>query len=118
MYIPEYQRRIFAAPSVRRDYCVVCGRPAQNDHHVIPNCRKATREHPESPTLSLCGMGNASGCHGEAHSHRLHFRAVPIEVEFGGEIVTRYEWQYLRTEYGVDELTAQGIADGWKAVST
>lgn len=117
MYIPEYQRCIFEAPSVRRDYCVVCGKPATNNHHVIPNCRHETRDHPESPTLSLCGMGNASGCHGMAHDHKLHFRACPIRIEtLGCEPRVSYLWEYLVTEEGMDELSAHEIEDGWKVI--
>ena len=37
------------------------------------------------PRLRLCGAGNTSGCHGDAHSKRLHFRY-------------RDGWEFLRTE--------------------
>ena len=115
-HVPDYQRDIYGAPSVKRPYCVVCGKLATNDHHVIPNARHATREHPESPTLSLCGMGNASGCHGDAHDHKLHFRVVPVEVtRFSGETCSRLEWEYMRTPEGMDELSAHDIEDGWRA---
>lgn len=94
---------IYAAPSVRRVWCVVCGRPAQNDHHVIPGARHATREHPESPTLSLCGLGNASGCHGAAHAHRLHFRFTD-------------RWEYMWTDEPLNELDASEIQEGWRCI--
>lgn len=117
-YTPDYQRNIFNAPSVRREWCVVCGRPAQNDHHVIPGHRHKTKNYPESPTLSLCGMGNASGCHGLAHSHKLHFRAVPVEILlFGGMRKTVLEWEYLITDEPVKEQDAQEL-DGWKVIRT
>ena len=118
MYIPEYQRDIYQAPSIRREWCVVCGKPATNNHHVIPNARHETKDHPESPTISLCGMGNASGCHGKAHDHKLHFRAVPVKLElYGGGVRIAYEWEYLETE-PMDELQAHEIEDGWKVIRT
>lgn len=98
---------IYAAPSVRRDWCVVCGRPATNMHHVIPNDRK------HSPALSLCGMGNASGCHGAAHAHRLHFRVVEVKL-WSGDTVKR--WEYLWTGEPVKEDAAHEIRDGWRCI--
>lgn len=88
---------IYAAPSVRRDWCVVCGKPATNMHHVIPNDRK------HSPALSLCGMGNASGCHGAAHAHRLHFRFTD-------------RWEYMWTDEPLNELDASEIQEGWRCI--
>lgn len=88
---------MYAAPSVRREWCVVCGRPATNMHHVIPNDRR------HSPALSLCGMGNASGCHGAAHAHRLHFRFTD-------------RWEYMWTDEPMNELDASEIRDGWRCI--
>lgn len=99
----SWRDEMYTAPSVRREWCVVCGRPAQNDHHVIPGARHATREHPESPTLSLCGMGNASGCHGAAHAHRLHFRFTD-------------RWEYMWTDEPLKEDAAHEIVKGWRCI--
>lgn len=66
----EYQRKLMAAPSLNGLLCCVCGRLAQNRHHVVPRSQGGS----DGPTVPLCGMGNASGCHGEAHAHRIHFR--------------------------------------------
>lgn len=66
-------------PSVRRPYCAVCGAAGMplNQHHVVR--RGAGRlvvggVEAEKPTVTLCGSGNASGCHRKAHDGRLHFR--------------------------------------------
>lgn len=63
------------------DYCVVCGHTATDRHHVVPRSQGGA----SGPRLSLCGFGNTSGCHGEAHERRLHFR-------------WRDGWEVLRTE--------------------
>lgn len=76
-------------------------------HHVIPNDRK------NSPALSLCGMGNASGCHGAAHAHRLHFRAVEVKL-WSGDTVKR--WEYLWTDEPMKEDAAHEIRDGWRCI--
>lgn len=61
------------APSVEWDgRCSVCGRPASNRHHVVQKGIGGTAREAEIPTVLLCGMGNASGCHGLAHQRRLH----------------------------------------------
>ena len=71
----ELQRQWLAGkPDLIRPWCVVCGHRATNHHHVIPKAMGGTRHESEIPLLSLCGMGNASGCHGLAHSGQLHFR--------------------------------------------
>ena len=72
----EYERELLGAPSHRSSRCLACGKVAQNDHHVIPKrmggrCKEILRL---IPTVSLCGLGNASGCHKLAHEGRLHFR--------------------------------------------
>ena len=57
--------------------CCWCGRPATDRHHIVKRSAgklvRSGREVPK-PTVRLCGMGNASGCHGKAHAGRLHFR--------------------------------------------
>ena len=66
-------RHLLNQPSLRRAYCVVCGKPANNQHHVIIKGMGGTKYAKQIPTVSLCGMGNASGCHGLAHTGRLFF---------------------------------------------
>lgn len=70
----DLRAELLGKPSMIRRHCVVCGLPATNKHHVIPKGMGGTRLEPRIPKLSLCGMGNASGCHGMAHSGRLHFK--------------------------------------------
>jgi hypothetical protein len=75
-----YLEPLLCKPSILPPYCIVCGVPATNAHHVIPGRRKDIRV----PRLRLCGSGT-TGCHGDAHAKRLHFRY-------------RDGWEYLRTE--------------------
>lgn len=71
----EWERGLLGKPSVCVDECAVCGRKATNHHHVIIKGMGGTSPEIEReiPTITLCGMGNASGCHGLAHKHKLHF---------------------------------------------
>ena len=77
----NYLYELYDKPSLLPLWCCVCGAVAHNKHHVIPGRRKD----PRVPRLRLCGSGNTSGCHGDAHSKRLHFRY-------------RGGWEFLRTE--------------------
>lgn len=71
----RHQRAMMALPSIelRRDgaiVCPFCGRPATNRHHIVPRSQGGH----DGPTVAVCGLGNASGCHGMLHAHRLHLR--------------------------------------------
>lgn len=81
------ERDLLDRPSVERETCVACGRPAANRHHVVFKGAGGVPGHVERriPTLPLCGMGNCSGCHGLAHARMLHFR-------------WRDGWEMLRTD--------------------
>lgn len=79
----EYQKEMMQAPSVKSDLCVICGRPAQSQHHVIPRSQGGTN----GPTMSVCGVGNESGCHGRIHAHLIHFSWSTI-----------LGWEYLITD--------------------
>ena len=85
-------------PTLRRPFCVFCGRPKNSEHHVIPRSQGGT----DGPTLSVCGMGNESGCHGLLHSHRLH-------VAWDGE------WVFLYTEEPTKYDKALTM-DGWRPI--
>ena len=76
--------RLYGMPHVELSGCAGCHGPADNRHHVVPKgmgggSKSFILETPRgkfvlfSPTVTLCGMGNASGCHGEAHSGLLRF---------------------------------------------
>lgn len=82
--LPEILRPLMAGTSVTLPCCAVCGRTwPLNQHHIVRrgagNLYRDGRPLPK-PTITLCGSGNASGCHGLAHQNRLHFRWVrPVE---------------------------------------
>ena len=65
------------APSVEQPWCAVCGRAGHVEmHHMVPRSGgRLFRDGAEvrKPVIALCGHGNVDGCHGKAHSHRLHF---------------------------------------------
>lgn len=63
-----YYESLMDAPSLKSDFCVICGRPAQSQHHVVPRSQGGTN----GPMISVCGIGNESGCHGRLHGHTLH----------------------------------------------
>lgn len=77
--VNELLRPMMGRPSVRKPYCVACGASAfpLNQHHVVRRGAGVLVvggvEVPK-PTVTLCGNGNASGCHRKAHDGRLHFR--------------------------------------------
>lgn len=78
--VNELYKPLMGRPSIKNanGICCWCGAPgATNHHHIVP--RSAGNVVVEGcalskPTILLCGNGNASGCHGKAHQHLLHFR--------------------------------------------
>lgn len=84
--LPRLYWPLMEGPSVVLDHCAICGRAwPLNSHHIVRRSDgKLFRDGVEvpKPTITLCGSGNTSGCHGLAHQNRLHFR-----YEDG-------EWQY------------------------
>lgn len=122
--LPEYLKPNMRGTSVRAPYCVVCGRTSPlNQHHVIRRgAGKLYRNGVEvkKPTLTLCGSGNTSGCHGLAHSQRLHFRWVETRPKAYGSygfLTSGGHWEYVLTE-PMRELDAQQLQDGWKPIRT
>lgn len=71
----EYERELLGLPSHKSDRCLVCGKPAHDHHHVIPKRMGGRNREIEKliPTVTLCGFGNTSGCHGLAHEGRIEF---------------------------------------------
>lgn len=69
------ERELLGLTSHVSERCLACGKPAQNHHHVIPKRMGGRNKVIEKliPTVSLCGFGNASGCHGLAHAGKLTF---------------------------------------------
>lgn len=64
----EHRRRLMDAPSIESRWCPFCGRPSTNRHHIVPRSAGGT----DGPTVTVCGFGNAGGCHGKLHASRLH----------------------------------------------
>lgn len=86
--------------TIKADHCVVCGAHwPLNQHHIIFRSQGhlyLNGEEQKSPTITLCGFGNAlSGngkkpyCHGLAHHHLLHFRVASRDG--------KYQYEVLRT---------------------
>lgn len=101
----EYRNNLLDAPSVAWDgRCSVCGRPATNHHHVIPKGAGGTRHEGRIPTVLLCGGGNASGCHGWAHSRRLH-----LNYDSG-------DWLFCITEPMDDEEAWERYRDDYRVL--
>lgn len=75
--LPEMWWPLMDAPSVETPWCAVCGKTGHIErHHMVKrSAGKLYRGGIEvpKPTITLCGHGNADGCHGMAHQGRLHF---------------------------------------------
>ena len=116
--LPEELRPLMDGCSVDTPYCAVCGRTwPLNRHHVVR--RGAGRlyrggvEVPK-PTITLCGSGNTSGCHGLAHQNRLHFRWAKRRGGFGES--TAYgsgHWEYILLDEPTKYYKALEM-DGWR----
>jgi len=96
-----YELELLGKPSIVSEYCLFCGRPATNQHHIIQKGMGGSKHEKLIPTVSVCGMGNTSGCHGEFHAKRLHIRWVEDHYE------------YLHTTTPTKDLEALEM-DGWK----
>lgn len=89
---------------VDTDRCVVCGRYANNEHHVIPKGMGSVPRHVERmiPRLKLCGSGT-TGCHGKAHAKRLHFAYTDTQgwlwFESRAAIDDELAWKTYRHDY-------------------
>ena len=94
----ELEKALFYAPSLVSDTCVICGKPATNQHHVVFRSQGGS----DGATVSVCGFGNASGCHGKLHHRTLHLRYTD-------------RWQFLETDKPTKYQTALSM-DGWRDV--
>lgn len=94
----ELQKTLFSAPKIVASECPFCGRPTTNRHHIIPRSQGGH----DGPTIDVCGMGNASGCHGKLHQHLLHLRYTG-------------EWEYLETKEPTKYQDALAM-DGWRSL--
>ena len=66
----KLQEALMDKPSIGGRLCPFCGRIAQNRHHIVFRSQGGGN----GPTINVCGVGNASGCHGLLHQHRIHLR--------------------------------------------
>ena len=120
--LPEMLRPMMGRPSVTLGHCAVCGRAwPLNQHHVVRRgagkLYKGGVEVPK-PTITLCGSGNTSGCHGLAHQNRLHFRWVSRKPSAADGIVdSAGHWEYLLCDEPTRYLDAMGM-DGWRCLWT
>lgn len=89
------------APSLIRTHCPFCGRPATNNHHIVPRSQGGT----DGPLISVCGLGNTCGCHGLLHQHKLHLR-----YDFDAEV-----WEFIFTYKSTKYDTALKMS-GWQPV--
>lgn len=87
---------LMGKPSIESIWCPFCGKPSTNRHHIVYRSRGGK----DGPTITVCGFGNASGCHGKLHSHLLHLRYTD-------------RWEYLETKEPTKYQTALEM-DGWR----
>lgn len=83
-------------PSIETERCAFCGRRVGSRHHIVPRSHGGS----DGPTVTVCGTGNESGCHGLLHSHRLHLR-------------WRDGWEWLHTAEPVKYQAALAMG-GWR----
>lgn len=121
--LPLYLQPLMGKPSLKLNRCAVCGRTYPlNDHHIVR--RSAGRMYNErgelkKPTITLCGSGNASGCHGLAHGGRLFFRWVESSPKQNDALYSKYtpqggHWEFLLTDEPMRAFYALRVETGWK----
>ena len=126
--MPEMWRGLMESPSVDNvdGECCVCRAlglrtPASDRHHMVPrsagrlfDCRGRELA---KPTIRLCGMGNASGHHGAAHSGLLHFRWVVDEPSPQATCqATGGHLEFLLLDEPADRLAALSTRKGWRRI--
>ena len=125
--LPELYRPLMDGASMLTRWCVVCGRTHPlNRHHVVKrSAGKLYRGGVElpKPVLTLCGSGNAGGCHGKAHAGLLHFRWVSRQAYNAGKGMFWVgmaplggHWEYLETDAPVKYQDALEM-DGWRRLA-
>lgn len=90
------RQKLMDKPSIETPFCPFCGKAVNNRHHIVPRSDGGK----DSPTVTVCGMGNASGCHGKFHHYKLHLR-------------WNDGWEYLETDEPTKYQTALEM-DGWQ----
>ena len=64
--------------AIKSARCAVCWASASNGHHEPPKSHVGDHD----DTITLCGAGNASGCHGLAHNNGGSLRLFPGDSEW------------------------------------
>lgn len=125
--VPEFLKPLMGKPSIdnAEGRCCWCGAPnATNRHHIVKRSQgkwvKDGRE-VSKPTVRLCGDGNASGCHGKAHSGKLHFRWVDPKPsrftdEWSRSPLGSGHWEARESDEPCDVMAAWGEKDGWRKI--
>lgn len=96
------QMRLMKAPSIESACCPFCGRTWENRHHIVPRSVGGGC----GPTITVCGFGNTSGCHGLLHKHKLHL-----------DYNEKDGWLFLKTEEPMKENDAIK-QPGWRRLRT
>ena len=122
--IAEFLLHLMGRPSIDNveGRCCWCGKPgATNKHHIVK--RSAGKlvvggVEVKKPTIRLCGDGNASGCHGKAHSGLLHFDFVDQARNHAKHAAYSANgtghWVGKEFDEPCDILSAWESDDGWR----
>ena len=78
----RWEMQLMQGRTINQMCCVFCGKPKSDQHHVVYRSRGGGC----GPTLSVCGNGNASGCHMLLHIGKLH----PFYVKKTGKWIFAY----------------------------
>lgn len=121
--LPLFLQPLMGKPSLKLDRCAVCGKAYPlNQHHIVRRgAGKLFNDRGEvkKPTITLCGSGNASGCHGLAHQGRLFFRWAESSKKPTDSLKSLYtpqggHWEYLLTEEPMKAFDALQVKEDWK----
>lgn len=96
------RERLLGKPSIETELCPFCGRLATNRHHIVPKGMGGTKSERDIPTVTVCGMGNAGGCHGRLHSR-------DIEMDWDDEA----RWWVYRRPHAMDASWRPVPRDGF-----
>lgn len=90
-------------PDYGRDWCIVCGRPHPNLHHMPP-IGSGRRSEWKGALLALCGSGT-TGCHGAFHAGELELRYMDGRWHWRGTngTLTARRWTRCHDDWGAFE---------------
>lgn len=80
---------LMGMPHVKRDKCVICGKPKHDNHHLVEKGMGGGSRTMHigihmllSPEFSVCGFGNTCGCHRDFHCHLYKVKWVWSRPEY------------------------------------